>query len=112
MEEEGGGFAFNTGVGRDDDFGDLVVSDAGEEFLNVELVGSDTIDGGDGATENVVGAFVRFGGFDAVDVERLFYDEDRGLVARGVRLERGDGFVAVDEGEGLGAGFDAGVEGL
>ena len=56
MEEEGGGFALNTGVRRDDDFGDCVVSDAGEEFLNVELIGSDTIEGGDGATENGVGA--------------------------------------------------------
>lgn len=81
MEEEGGGFAFNTGVRRDDDFGDCVVGDAGEEFFNVELVGSDTIDGGDGATENVVGAFVGFGSFDAVDVEWFFYDEDGSLVA-------------------------------
>ena len=43
MEEEGGGFAFDGGVGGDDDFGDLVVGDAGEELLDVELVGGDAV---------------------------------------------------------------------
>ena len=58
----------------------------------------------------MVGAVVGFGGFEAVNVKRFFYDEDGGFVARGVGVEGREVFAGVDEGEGLGARFDAGVE--
>ena len=110
MEEESGGFAFDGGVGGDDDFFDGVFGDAGEEFFDVELVGRDAVNGGDGAAEDVIGAFVLFSGFDSVDVEWFFNHEDRGFVARGVGVKRGEAFARVDKGESFWAGLDAGVE--
>ena len=88
----------------------MVFGDAGEEFFDVELVGSDAVDGGEVAAEDVVGAGVLFGGFDGVDVEGFFDDEDRGFVARGVGVEGREVGGGVDESEGFGARFDAGVE--
>ncbi len=76
----------------------------------MELVGSDAVYGREVAAEDVVGAFVLLGGFDGVDVKRFFDDENRGLVARGVGVERREVFAGVDEGESFGARFDVGVE--
>lgn len=72
----------------------------------MELVGANAVDGGNDATEDVIGAAIAVGALDGHDIEGFFDDEDGGAVAVGVGVE-GRGFVAtVDEGEGDGAGFD------
>lgn len=62
----------------------------------MELVGSDTVDGGNGAAEDVISALIGLGRFEGVDIERFLDDEDGGFVARGVRVKRGEIFACVD----------------
>ena len=76
----------------------------------MELVGRDAVDGGNGATEDVIGALELFGLLNGVNVERLFDDENRRLVAVGVALKLRNFLVGVNQSEGDGAGFDAVME--
>ena len=88
----------------------MVGLNAAEQFLDVEFVRSDAIDGRNGAAEDVVGAVVLLGLFDGVDVERFFDDQNGASVAlRGV-IEGRNRLVGINEGKSDGAGLDAGVK--
>ena len=86
MEQESGRFAFDRGVSRDDNVFYGVGFYAGNELFNVELIGSDAVDWGDSAAEDVISSGVLARGFDGVNIERLFDDEDGGSIARGVGI--------------------------
>lgn len=110
LKKKGGRFAFDARVSGDDDLNDLVVCDASKKFFDVEFIGGNAVNWGDGAAEDMVSAFVRFGSFDAVNVEGFFYDKNRSLVARRVGVKRRDGFAAINECKSFRAGFDARME--
>ena len=76
----------------------------------MELVGRDTVNGGNSATEDVIGAVVLLGLLKSVDVKRLLYDKDGAFVAFGGAVEWRDGLVVINQSEGDRAGFDAGVK--
>ena len=107
MEKEGSRFAFDGRIGSDNDLFNGIVRDAREEFFDVEFLGGDAVDGGDGATEDMISAAVGFGLFDGVDVERFFDDEDGSFVAGGVGIKFGKVGVGVDKSKGFRAGLYA-----
>ena len=53
-EIHGGGLTLHVGVGRHDDLLDLALVHTSEKLLDLELIGSDAIEGGQNAVENVV----------------------------------------------------------
>ena len=110
LEEESGRFAFDGGVGGDDNFLNGVGFDPSDEFADMELVRHDAVDGRNRAAEDVIGAMILFCLLDGVDVERLFDDENGGFVAFRIVIERRDFLAGVDEREGDGAGLYAVVE--
>lgn len=90
----GGGFAFDVGVGAQDDLGDRMVAQPVEEFLDAKLVGTDTIDGIDGTLKHVIAPAVFAGALDGNDVSGFFDDTDDRRVAPVIGTDRTTHFVA------------------
>ena len=55
-DEQGRAISFECGVGRHDDFGDALFSDAVHELVNGEIFGTDAFEWSDASTEHVVHA--------------------------------------------------------
>lgn len=110
LKQERGRFAFDAGVGGNDNLFNIIWFDAGEKFFDMELVGGDAVDGANGATENVISTVVALCLFDGINIKWLFDDEDGGFIAFGVIIELGNFIVGVDKGKGDRATFDAVME--
>ena len=55
---EGGGVAFDVGVGAQDDLFDALGVEPGQQFPDPQLVRADAVDGADGALQHVIAAVV------------------------------------------------------
>jgi hypothetical protein len=77
----GGGFAFDVGVGTQNDLRDRMIAQPVEELFHAKLIGTDTIDGIDGTLKHVIAPAVFAGALDGNDISRLFDDTDDRRIA-------------------------------
>ena len=90
-----GGFAFDGGIGSDNDFVDVAGVDAGNQVGDAELLGSDAVERRNGTVENMEDSVEVLRLFDSGDIGRFFDDADQALVASGAgavdaRVDVGD----------------------
>ena len=77
----GRGFAFDGGIGGEDDLVGLAVLDALHQIRNAQLLRAHAVDGRDGSVQHVIDAVVRARLLDGSDVRGFFHDANQALVA-------------------------------
>ena len=112
LEKKRGGFAFDRGVGSDDDFFDVVGLDALNELRDVQLLGTDTIDRRYSATEYVIGALELVCPLKCDDIKRFFNNGDELFVASRVAVEWRDVLALVNQRERDWARLDVRMQAL
>ena len=81
------GFAFDVGIGGDDEFFDVALLDAFYELFYIELFRARAFVRLDGAAEDVIEAVESFGVLDDRDIDRFFDDADGAAVALRIGAE-------------------------
>src|SRR5450432_3476429 len=97
-----GRFAFEVGVGRQDQFGDRPVSEPSHELAHPQIVGPDAFDRADRAAENVVAPAEFPGLLDSDDVLRLLDHANHAQIAPRIAADPALGLlghVAADRAE-------------
>ena len=93
------GCAFDVGIGTEDDLGDPLRLEAGQQLTDPELVGPDPLDRIDGPLEDVVAAAELPRLLDRDDVAGLLHDADQGCFAAAVGADGAlDGTVSATGG--------------
>ena len=100
-----GRFAFDVGIGREDDLVDTVLLDTREQLLDAQLLGADAFDRRDRTLQHVVATLELTGALDRDDVARLLDDAQHRGVAAIVAAVRAE--LALGDVEALPAPRDA-----
>jgi|GEM_PF-1176 len=79
-----GGIAFHGGTERQNEFGYFTVRDFLFQYMDVQIIRANTIDGGYDATQNMVDAAELMGVFDGHDIPDVFHHTHKRMIAGGI----------------------------